>query len=46
MYFAEANGLLLFAADDGVHGEELWAIPLLPAPKAPASAQSAWWRRY
>jgi len=44
--FAEANGLLLFAADDGVHGEELWAIPLLPAPKAPASAQSAWWRRY
>jgi ELWxxDGT repeat protein len=45
-YFAEANGLLLFAADDGVHGEELWAIPLLPYPKVPASAQSAWWRRY
>jgi ELWxxDGT repeat protein len=45
-YFAAANGLLLFQADDGVHGEELWAIPLLPYPKAPASAQSAWWRRY
>jgi len=31
---------------DGIHGEELWAIPLLPYPKHPASAQSAWWRRY
>ena len=46
IYFAEANGLLLFQAEDDAHGRELWAIPLLPAPKAPASAQSAWWRRY
>jgi ELWxxDGT repeat protein len=46
IYFADANGLLLFAADDGILGGELWAIPLLPVPKAPASAQSAWWRRY
>ena len=45
-YFAATDDLLFFAADDGVHGEELWVIPLLPYPKAPASAQSAWWRRY
>jgi len=46
MYFVETNGLLLFQAEDDAHGRELWAIPLLPAPKAPASAQPAWWRRY
>jgi len=46
MYLAATNGLLLFQAADGIHGEELWAIPLLPYPKHPASAQSAWWRRY
>jgi len=45
-YLAATDTLLFFSAEDGTHGEELWAIPLLPYPKAPASAQSAWWRRY
>ena len=45
-YLAATDHLLFFRAEDDAHGRELWAIPLLPAPKAPASAQSAWWRRY
>jgi ELWxxDGT repeat protein len=45
IYFAPANGLLFFRAEDEEHGRELWAMPLLPAPKAPASTKP-FWRRY
>jgi ELWxxDGT repeat protein len=35
------NGTLLFAANDGTHGNELWMLPAAPAPSLAVSAASA-----